>query len=115
MMQTAHKLGSSAFITKQELADVINKGMVEAKLENNAEFRKEKSLGVASAIMKDASRDHERVFFVDLIPMLLKHGIQVSEHGALQLQTARVRKAVKTPLKSSNQTPKNSSRGTSGT
>ena len=76
----------------------MNKGKVEAKLENNAEFRKEKSLGVASAIMKDASRDHEGVFFVYLIPMLLKHGIQVSEHGALQLQSARLCKTVKTPF-----------------
>jgi PAS domain S-box-containing protein len=97
MMQTAHGLSSNLFITKQELAGIINKGMVEAKLESNAEFRKQKCEGVAAAIMEDASRDQERVFFVDLIPMLLKRGITVTDQGALQLQSSRLRKDVKTP------------------
>jgi PAS domain S-box-containing protein len=97
MMQTAHALSSSTFITKAELADVINKGMVEAKLESNAELRKQKCEGVASAIMQDASRDEQRIYFVDLIPMLLKRGITVTDQGALQLKSSRVRQAVKTP------------------
>ena len=94
MMQTAHGLSSSAFITKQELADVINNGMVEAKLEANSELRKQKCESVAAAIMHDAARGVEdKIFFLDLIPMLLKRGITVTDQGALQLQNLRTRRA----------------------
>lgn len=97
MMQAAHDLASSVFITRQELSRVIEKGMVEAKLESSAELREKKCQDVASAIMDDASRDHEKVLFVDLIPMLLKRGITVTDQGALQLQSLRLRKDAKTP------------------
>jgi PAS domain S-box-containing protein len=97
MMQTAHGLSSSAFITKQELADVINKGMIEAKLETNPEIRKQKCENIAAAIMHDTTRGGEdKMFFLNLIPTLLKRGITVTDQGALQLQNSRTRNAERT-------------------
>jgi PAS domain S-box-containing protein len=87
-MQAAHGLESAVYATKVEFVKILKTAMRDAKIDRNDVVLETKATRVASALIAECGRDTGRAYFVDLIGVLQRHGLEVTPAGGVKLATS---------------------------
>eukprot|EP00042_Codosiga_hollandica_P037949 m.304264 g.304264 ORF g.304264 m.304264 type:complete len:798 (+) comp55267_c0_seq5:1116-3509(+) len=84
-MQTTHRLASDQHITQLELKTLLLANLKENKLELDEAKRELKASMICNALLLEGSRDGARIDFIDLLPILAKHGLDIDDAGSLRI------------------------------
>lgn len=82
-MKNAHALESDTHITRQELTAMLAKNFKDSKIDHG-DLQAEKIDSLVDALMVEGARGGDRIYFVDLVGLLSKHGLAVGETGDLK-------------------------------
>eukprot|EP00042_Codosiga_hollandica_P030859 m.181918 g.181918 ORF g.181918 m.181918 type:complete len:1229 (+) comp53476_c0_seq9:51-3737(+) len=87
-LQEAHQLASDQHITKAELATILRLKLRDTRLQNPEATIEEKVDIMVRALMLEGSTDGATIHYINLLKILTKHGLQMDEHGTLQVSEA---------------------------